>query len=71
MNQLDLLTEWPSRSVTPEKMSNPIPREVIEGAKEAVKQALMNELYMGTLTDSDMFKYTPAYTGDAWDRDES
>ena len=48
-------------------MSNLLPREVIEGATEAVKQALMNEFYMGTLADSDMFKYTPVYTGDAWD----
>lgn len=35
-------------------------------AHSAVKQVLLNNFYMGILTDSDMFKYTPAYTGGAW-----
>lgn len=46
-------------------------KEVIEGAKETVKQVLMNEFFMGTLTDSEMFKYTPVYTGDAWDAEST
>ena len=47
-------------------MKAPITKETLKGATEAVNSVLAKHVAAGTLTDSDMFKYTPAYTGDDW-----
>lgn len=40
--------------------------ELIEVLTDAVRRELMQHFYTGTLTDSDVFKYTPVYTGNAF-----
>ena len=47
-------------------MKTPITKETLKGATEVVNSVLAKHIAAGTLFDSDMFKYTPAYTGDAW-----
>jgi len=51
-----------------ELLNNP---EVVSALKTAVKEAIAEANVKGfKTTDSDMFKYTKAYTGDFWIKQE-
>ena len=40
--------------------------EQFSEAAKAVSEVIKQKIADGTLYESDMFKYTPAYRGDAW-----